>query len=100
MTANLFVEVKIAAQPRIRSLVQELLPRGRQSGNYWVARNPTRDDRKAGSFKISLQTGSWAEYATGEQGDLIALYGYLFGMQPLAAAKHIANRIGMAANDN
>ena len=29
----------------------------------YVALNPTRADKRAGSFKINLQTGRWADFA-------------------------------------
>ena len=37
-------------------------------GHEYVARNPTRADRRPGSFKINLRTGRWADFATGDKG--------------------------------
>ena len=46
-----------------------------------MARNPTRPDRRPGSFKINLTTGRWADFATGDRGgDPVSLAAYLFGL--------------------
>lgn len=47
--------------------------------------NPTRKDRHPGSFVIWTQgegAGAWKDYATGEQGDVFDLIGYLARPQP------------------
>lgn len=65
---------------RIRSLVQELLPDGREERGEWVALNPTRGDRKPGSFRIHLtgqRAGVWADFATDDAGDALSLVAYL-----------------------
>lgn len=63
---------------QIPSLVSKWLPDGRQSGAEWIARNPTRDDRRPGSFKVNMTTGRWGDFATGDGGgDLISLFAYL-----------------------
>lgn len=55
-----FDEVNRAARAILPTLCQRLLPDGRREGAEWVARNPRRDDRRPGSFKINLRTGRWA----------------------------------------
>ena len=43
-------------------------------GHEWVAKNPTRADRHAGSFSVNLRSGKWADFATGDKGgDVVAL---------------------------
>ena len=63
-----------------RALVPQWLPNGKRSGSReWVAPNPTRNDQTAGSFSVNLNTGAWADFATGDKGgDLVSLYAYLF----------------------
>ena len=54
------------------------LPGGKREGAEWVVRNPTRDDKKLGSFKINVNNGKWSDFHTGDKGgDLVALFYYL-----------------------
>jgi hypothetical protein len=93
-----FRSVSRASLRYLPLLVLRWLPDGRREGNEWVARNPTRSDRKAGSFKINLQTGRWADFATGERGgDVISLAAYLHGLSQLAAANKISEMLGLSA---
>ena len=63
---------------QIDRLAAELAPDGRRSGGYWIARNPTRADRNAGSFWVHLtgKPGAWADAATGDKGDVFMLVQY------------------------
>jgi hypothetical protein len=80
---------------RANELVSRWLPHGRRVGNEWVARNPTRVDRRPGSFKVNLRSGRWADFATGDAGgDLISLRAYLDGIRQGEAARRIAREIG------
>lgn len=81
-------DIKAAIIGRLPQLVRELAPEGRRNGAYWIARNPTRDDRRAGSFWILLTgsaAGAWRDEATGDQGDAIDLIAYLTGGDRAAA---------------
>ena len=52
------LDFRNTAQLALRSaphLVSRWLPDGRLLGNEWVARNPRRSDRNAGSFKVNNQ---------------------------------------------
>jgi hypothetical protein len=63
-------------------------------GNEWVARNPTRNDHRLGSFKVNLRSGRWADFATGDcGGDLISLRAYLDGVRQSEAARRIAREL-------
>jgi hypothetical protein len=81
----------------VRSLPQLViswLPTGRRVGNEWVALNPRRTDRSLGSFKVNLQTGRWADFATGEAGgDAISLLAYLRGVSQGQAARLLAREL-------
>lgn len=73
-----FPAIAAAALARSEALVSGWLPDGKREGKEWTARNPTRDDQHAGSFRINLDTGQWLDFATGDKGgDLISLYAYL-----------------------
>ncbi len=83
---------------RLPSLLQSWLPDGRSVGGEWLARNPTRADRRAGSFKINMTTGRWADFATSDAGgDLVSLYAYLNGLSQLAAARELVTSWGETA---
>lgn len=96
-----FDMINRAALAAFDSLVREWLPDGSQSGNEWVARNPRRNDRTAGSFKINLRTGVWQDFATADFGkDPVSLFAYLFHNDEQGpAAKELAAKLGIA-NDN
>ena len=85
---------RIAAAIDVASAVQGWLPDGTRVGGEWVARNPTRADRKPGSFSINLTTGAWADFASGDAGgDVISLFAYLFhGGDNVAAARELAGQ--------
>ena len=61
-----------------------------------MARNPRRSDTNPGSFSINLQTGRWADFATGDKGgDPISLAAYLYDLSQLDAAKNLARMLGL-----
>jgi hypothetical protein len=65
-------------------------------GHEWVARNPTRADRKPGSFRVNLRTGRWADFATGDAGgDPVSLAAYLSGTGQAEAARALADMLGV-----
>lgn len=70
--------------------------RGRREGREFVALNPTRIDRHLGSFRINLDTGRWADFATGDAGgDLIGLTAYVFSISQPEAARTVADWVGV-----
>ena len=90
-----FNQVKQACLGREMSILTHLLPDGKKEGHEYVALNPTRADRNIGSFRINLHTGKWADFATNDRGgDLIALWGYVRGINNGQAANEIINFIG------
>lgn len=91
-----FATINAACLARLPDLLVAWLPDGRQCGQEWVARNPTRADRRAGSFKVNTVTGKWADFATSEAGgDPVSLYAYLNGMSQGDAARALANERGL-----
>ncbi|MCV6588506.1 MAG: DUF927 domain-containing protein [Marinobacterium sp.] len=80
-------------------LVPEWLPDGKRQGNEWVTRNPTRQDKQAGSFSVNLNSGKWSDFATGDAGgDLLSLWAYMYhGKDQKAAAHDLARRYNIDA---
>ena len=57
-----------------------LLPIGKLSGDEYITLNPTRCDRKLGSFMINIRTGKWIDFATDDKGgNFVSLIAYLTG---------------------
>jgi hypothetical protein len=91
-----FAAVNAAALRRLPEILERWLPDGRRHGQEWMARNPTRPDRRPGSFLINLNTGRWADFATGDRGgDLISLAAYLFALSQSEAARRLAKMLGV-----
>lgn len=92
-----FDAIASAALAVLPSLCARWLSDGREQGQEWVARNPTRDDGKPGSFRINLTTGKWADFAVPDArgGDAISLAAYLFhNNDQLAAATDVKRMLG------
>ena len=69
-----FHAVNDAALEVLRALLRRWLPDGKVVGTEYIALNPTREDKKPGSFKISLTSGKWSDFATDDKGgDVISL---------------------------
>lgn len=77
-TANIRNFEQLKSRLDIENLVKQLLPDGKGFPE-WRAINPTRDDKKAGSFQVNLQTGLWIDFATDDKGDILSLYAYIKG---------------------
>ncbi|MDD1146709.1 toprim domain-containing protein [Pseudomonas sp. TNT2022 ID357] len=91
--------VAAVALQHAAALVAELLPEGTRKGSEWHARNPTRADRHAGSFSVSLVDGRWHDFACGDGGgDLVSLAAYLWAMSQADAACDLARRLRLRLN--
>lgn len=72
-------DLKTAILAVFPDLVRQWLPVGELRGQLYFALNPTRYDRKLGSFQVNLVTGRWRDHAIGVGGsDGVSLYAYLF----------------------
>ena len=70
-----YVAINTIALAVLPVILHRWLPDGHIIGHEYIARNPTRNDRHAGSFKINVRTGRWADFATGDVGgDPISLH--------------------------
>ncbi len=75
-----FPAINRAGLANLPSLLRRWLPDGHVVGHEYEARNPTRADRRSGSFKVNVTTGKWADFATGDTGgDVVSLAAYLSG---------------------
>lgn len=91
-----FQEVNAAALAALPSLLSRWLPNGKLLGREYTARNPKRADQNAGSFKVNIRTGRWADFATGDKGgDVISLAAYLSGKSQGEAALALARMLGV-----
>jgi hypothetical protein len=91
-----FPAVNRAAIAALPAVLARLIPGGKVLGREYVALNPTRADKRAGSFKINLRTGRWADFATGDKGgDPVSLVAYLEGVSQSEAARRLARMLGL-----
>lgn len=92
-----FEEINRAGLASLPALLGRWLPDGRLVGDEYVALNPTRADRRAGSFKVNVSTGRWADFAVGDAGaDAISLAAYLAGQTQYEAARALADMLGVS----
>ena len=92
-----FDAINRAALGALPVLLMRWVPDGRRQGREWVARNPTRNDRRPGSFSINLQTGRWADFADSPNAkgcDVVSLYAYLRNIGQGEAAREFARLLG------
>jgi hypothetical protein len=96
-----FHTINRAALATLPAILARIVPAGKTIAGEWVGRNPTRADRRPGSFKINLRTGRWADFATGDKGgDPVSLVAYLENVSQGEAARMLARmwtRNGRAA---
>ena len=98
-----FAQVKAAALRNIDLVLTQWLPNGKRvdGGKEYTAPNPTRTDKRAGSLKINLSKGTWADFATGDKGgDLIDLVRYLDGGTDVEACNKLADLLRLNAEDS
>jgi hypothetical protein len=93
-----FEAVNRAALAVLPAVLARLIPGGKIVAREYVALNPTRADRRPGSFKINLiiSTGRWADFATGDKGgDPVSLVAYLEGVSQVEAARLLGRMLGL-----
>jgi hypothetical protein len=89
-----FERINAVALTYLNEILNRWLPKGRRRRGEFVARNPTRFDRREGSFSVNVRTGRWADFATGDKGgDVISLAAYLFNMTQREAAMALARML-------
>ena len=91
-----FAAINAAALRDLPILLGRWLQDGTVVGREYVARNPRRADRCAGSFKVNLRSGRWADFATDDRGgDPVSLTAFLFGLTQGEAARRLARMCGV-----
>jgi hypothetical protein len=91
-----FETVNRAALAALPAVLTRLIPGGKILGHEYVALNPTRNDRRPGSFKINIRTGRWADFATGDRGgDPVSLFAYVGNCSQSDAAIWLAQMLGL-----
>jgi hypothetical protein len=78
----------------IEALCKDWLPDGKRQGGWYLCSAPWRDDRNA-SLGVSLSTGRWKDFATGDHGDMIDLSMRLFGDSLHDTLKGFAEMLGI-----
>lgn len=91
-----FAAINAAALVRLPSLLKCWLPDGKLSFGDYVALNPKRIDRHVGSFRISVASGRWIDFATQDKGgDSVSLFAYLNGIGQVQAGLDLARLLGV-----
>jgi predicted P-loop ATPase len=89
-----FHAVAQAALAAADRLVPQWLPGGKRAGHEWRCGSLAGD--AGDSLGVNLRTGAWADFATDERGgDLISLYAAIRGIKPGAAARELAQQLGI-----
>ncbi|SNY01148.1 Uncharcterized protein, DUF927 family [Pseudomonas sp. LAMO17WK12:I6] len=94
-----FGDIKAASLKDIERVLAYWLPNGKRvdGGKEYTAPNPTRTDKRAGSLKINLNKGTWADFATGDKGgDLIDLVRYLDGGTDVEACAKLTELLSVS----
>lgn len=95
-----FETINRAALQRLPELCARWLPNGRRRGHEYIALNPCRTDRRAGSFSINLNSGRWSDFAIGARGgDVVSLAAYLSGLGQADAARRLAEMLGVRTHE-
>ena len=79
----------------IEALCKAWLPDGKRQGGWYVCCAPWREDRNP-SLGVSLSTGRWKDFATGEHGDMIDLSMRLFGDSLKDTLEGFAEMLGLS----
>ena len=92
-----FDRINAAALANMPALLRRWLPDGRENKKgEFLARNPRRADRHAGSFSINIRTGKWLDFASEDKGsDPISLAAFLSDQSQYEAAAGLANMLGI-----
>ena len=91
-----FSAVNRAAIAALPAVLVRLIPGGKVLGREFTALNPTRADRRPGSFKVNLRSGKWCDFATGDKGgDPVSLCAYVEGVSQAEAARRLARMLSL-----
>lgn len=90
-------EVKTMLVGRCDEVCALLLPNGKRRGSEWVCGSTTGEAGKSlGVHLVGSKTGIWADFSSGEKGDLIDLWMSCKAMDFVAALKDIKAWLGVS----
>jgi len=95
-----FQEIVDALQARPLDVAQRYAPNGHLNGGRWWSCNPGRDDKRIGSFHVSLHgayAGRWRDEAGGAGGDMLDLIQLALGCDRKGALIEARAFLGMDA---
>ena len=85
-----FSEVKKRYREDPIAILKRIIGAGRVEGGDYVALNPRRCDKKAGSFRIDIASGKFHDFATGDRGgSVIDLAAFVFNCDIATAAQKL-----------
>lgn len=89
-----FAELARALLDQAGTLLPQWLPDGAQRGHEYVCAGLSGG--RGTSCSVNVNTGQWADFATGEQGgDLLSLYAAIEGLTMGKAALQVARELGL-----
>jgi hypothetical protein len=89
-----FRAINAAALAALPRLLPRLLPSGRRIGREWVCGNLRGEP--GNSCCVNLETGRWADFATGERGgDPVSLCAAVWRISQVEAARRLRALLGM-----
>ncbi len=75
---------------QVTALVKDIDPGAKLEGDEQVLRNPQRNDKSRGSFKINLDTRLWSDFAINKGGpDAVSFWAYCNGIPYDQAAEDL-----------
>jgi twinkle protein len=81
---------------RVQSVCEYLLPGGKKEGQEWRAGSVQGDKGQSLGVHLSgVKAGVWADFNTGERGDLIDLWMVTHGLSVVSALKEIRDWLGI-----
>lgn len=89
-----FSELNQKALPYIESICRELFPAGKKSGREFKLGSLSGEP--GDSMSINVQTGMWADFATGDKGGILRLIQLARNTDIKSAADWLADKIGSA----
>jgi hypothetical protein len=93
-----FSGINAAALARAPGILFEWIPGGHREGKEYRAATIKGGPGK--SFSVSIETGKWADFATGESGsDLISLYAQINNLTQGEAARKLAEQFGISCTN-
>ena len=93
-----FKEILDMALVHVELLIPRWIPGAVRKGGWMMASSPFRVDKHP-SFGVSLETGWYRDFATGDKGDLIDLLVRTRGITKGEAARELARIVGHSYGD-